>query len=103
MTARKKEAACGKQTATTNRTSVYPRRNQKSTVLYRKIPPRPANRPGRTQTPARGANQRDRTALTLLGLAGNLQQSATLSSAERTVGWALFQKLLLRFLEVRYV
>jgi len=98
MTARKKEAACGKQTATTNRTSVYPRRNQKSTV-----PPRPANRPGRTQTPARGANQRDRTALTLLGLAGNLQQSATLSSAERTVGWALFQKLLLRFLEVRYV
>jgi len=54
---------------------------------------RPANRP--TQI------QRDRAALTLLGLAANLQQSASLSQAEHATGWAVFERLLALFVEMR--
>ena len=86
----KEEAGHGGQRrpATTNGQTNYRRR----LPLSRKIPPRPANRHAR--------NGRDRMALCLLSLAGNLQESAHLSRRDRRTGWAVFAVLLSRLLEV---
>ena len=81
-------------TATTNRRSVYPSRNEKST-RHRRISPRSANR--QKQTP------RDRTALTLLCLAGSLQRSIHITPDDRRYGWVLFAELLRYFVGLCHV
>jgi hypothetical protein len=45
---------------------------------------------------------RDRAALSLLALAGNLQSGRHLSRSERTQAWGIFEALLLRFIDSRF-
>jgi len=73
-----------------------------SSSLRQRIPSRLANRSVQTATPPRRETSRDRAALTLLALAGNLQRSVHLTRAERTTGWGVFEMLLTRFVEIRH-
>jgi len=93
-----KEKAAGRA-ATTAKASLtdrfYPPPRPQSTS-HPKIPPRPANRRAKTHTPLR-LTWRDRAALGMLGLAGNLQGARHLTAMERAAGWDVFAGLLRRF------
>jgi len=89
------QAARGNGTATGKRKATRNYPNSRPMSTYRpKIPQRAANRTTKTQM-----TWRDRAALSLLALAGNLQAAQHLSRRDEVQGWGLFSVLLQEFIE----
>lgn len=99
----KKAAGRAATAARTNQPRPYHTKPAKSRPC-RKIPPgRPDRRP--PQPPANATAQAmtwtDRAALSMLALAGNMQEGQHLSARDRAQGWGVFAALCRRFVASR--